>query len=398
MSNLRQQIKRKISPINLDSVVFTSFNGRYSDSPKAISEKLHELAPEIPIIWLVTADQLKSVPIYAKAIDINSRSGEEARNKARVRIDNVFCDVSTNLNNTDLKSLLLFALKTYLKTKKTQRRYTTWHGTPLKMMGRDQIGNTTIGFSCPNTTLLLGNVFTKNVMERITYGVVPVRILGSPRNDLLFNVTSKDITVKKTELGLPTNKKVLLFAPTFRSDGEINNDNVFRSGINQLELMDVPKLLDAFSERFSSEWVLVCRFHYHVDAKINWEDIAVRYNGSILNGNSFPDMSDYLLCADALITDASSCMFDYLLTGKPCFLFFPDLENYTKVERGTYFDIDELPFSCSQSFENLLNSVANFDEVTFASKCNSFLNRIGNADDGHASERVVEMIIHDFER
>lgn len=398
MSNFYQMIQRKISLANLNAVVFTSFNGRYSDSPKAISEKLHELSPEIPIIWLVAADQIELVPSYVKAIDINCTDAEKARNRAKVRIDNVYCDSSTNLNNTDLKSKFLFSVKTYLKTKRTQKRYTTWHGTPLKMMGRDQIGNTNVGFSCPNTTLLLGNEFTKGVMERITYGKVPVKMMGCPRNDLLLHSTHEDVQIKKTELVLPLDKKILLFAPTFRSDGDINNDNVYRSGINQLELMDIPKLLEAFSRKFSSEWVLVCRFHYHVDEKIDWDDISTRYNGSILNGNSFPDMSDYLLCADALITDASSCMFDYMLTGKPCFLFFPDLENYTKVERGTYFEIDELPFPCSETFDKFLDSVVNFNESIFDSKCKSFLNRIGNADDGHASERVVEMIIHDLER
>lgn len=398
MNNILQLIQRKITPTTLNAAVFTSFNGRYSDSPKAISQRLHELAPEIPIVWLVATDQLKSVPTYAKAIDINTSDGRKARNRARVRIDNVYCDASTNLNKSDLKSKLLFVVKTYLKTKKTQKRYTTWHGTPLKKMGRDQIANTNVGFSCPNTTLLLGNEFTKDVMERITYGKVPVKMIGCPRNDLLFHLTFNNIQRKKAEIGLPADKKVLLFAPTFRSDGDVNNDNVYRSGINQLELMNVTKLLDAFSKRFSSEWVLVCRFHYHVDAKINWEDISVRYNGSIINGNSFPDMSDYLVCADALMTDASSCMFDYMFTGRPCFLFFPDLDNYNKVERGMYFDINELPFSCSQSFDNLLESVGNFNESSYASKCNSFLNRIGNVDDGHASERVAEMIIHDLKR
>ena len=359
MNNIFQLIQRKITPTTLNAAVFTSFNGRYSDSPKAISQRLHELAPEIPIVWLVATDQLKSVPTYAKAIDINTSDGRKARNRARVRIDNVYCDASTNLNKSDLKSKFLFVVKTYLKTKKTQKRYTTWHGTPLKKMGRDQIANTNIGFSCPNTTLLLGNEFTKDVMERITYGKVPVKMIGCPRNDLLFHLTFNNIQRKKAEIGLPADKKVLLFAPTFRSDGDVN---------------------------------------YHVDAKINWEDISVRYNGSIINGNSFPDMSDYLVCADALMTDASSCMFDYMFTGRPCFLFFPDLDNYIKVERGTYFDIHQLPFTCSQSFDNLLESVANFNESSYASKCNSFLNKIGNVDDGHASERVVEMIIQDLKR
>lgn len=396
MNSIKRQITKKISRISLNAVVFTSFNGHYSDSPKAISEALHSLDPNIPIIWLVSADQMKAVPSYVSVFDINSTVAEKVRNRAKVLVDNVFCDSSTNLIGTDFVNRALFLIKTFLKTKKTQKRYTTWHGTPLKKMGCDQIGSSIVGFSCPNTTMILGNSFTKEVMERITFGNIPIKLLGCPRNDNLFHDSPDIMELRKTELGLPTNKKVLLFAPTFRSDGEINNENVYRSGISQLEMMEIPKLLDAFRDKYSGEWVLVCRFHYHVDSKIDWEDLHTRFNGKIVNGNTYPDMSYYLACADALITDASSCMFDYMLKRKPCFLFFPDLEYYSTVERGTYFDVGELPFPSSKSFEDLLDAVANFDAITYKTNCDAFLHRIGNCDDGQASIRVGEMIIRDI--
>ena len=105
-------------------------------------------------------------------------------------------------------------------------------------------------------------------------------------------------------------------------------------------------------------------------------------------------MSDYFSCADILITDASSSMFDFALTKKPCFLYFPDIENYRDKERGFYMEIEELPFPISVSFLDLLQSMDAFDKSNYEKRVEILLKKIGSENDGNASERVVNYILN----
>ncbi len=394
MSFVLEIIKNKKIKANSKCVLFTSFDGRYSDSPRSISEYLHDISPDTPIVWQVSAEQAEYVPSYAKVILNNSEEAKVARNKSHIIVDNVFCASATSLISSKLKDRLIFAAKTIYKTKKSQVRITTWHGTPLKKMGRDQVGSKVIDFTCPNTIMLLGNTFTEGVMRRITFGKIPIKLFGTPRNDALFKLTDDDIRNAKLQLGIAPEKKIVLFAPTFRSDSnDVNNTNVFRSGIEQLKEMDIGRLLSTLKNRFSSEWVLVCRFHYHVDAFVDWNSMYQLYNGMVINGNTEPDITKYLIASDVLITDASSCMFDYALTKRPCFLFFPDIDNYIDNERGIYFDMKELPFTISTKKSELYRSITDFNYASYIGKVQSFLDSIGNVEDGKATARAVDYIL-----
>ena len=105
-------------------------------------------------------------------------------------------------------------------------------------------------------------------------------------------------------------------------------------------------------------------------------------------------MAEYLACADVLLTDYSSSMFDFALTGRPCFLFAPDREHYEKRERGFYMSYDALPFPASYTGGELLEKIKTFDKESYKQKIAKFLAAIGDAEDGRASERITRCIIH----
>jgi CDP-glycerol glycerophosphotransferase len=169
--------------------------------------------------------------------------------------------------------------------------------------------------------------------------------VGTPRNDILFLGNASKV---KEKLGLPKAKKVLLFAPTFRND-------VFMSGAYQLCELDISRLLFELGERFGGEWCFVFRSHNLVMKEI--EARGVFDKNDIINGNEHDDMAEYLLVSDALLADYSSSMFDFMLTGKPVFLYTPDLENYKNSERGFYFDIEETPFSIGRTSDGVLENI-----------------------------------------
>ena len=106
-----------------------------------------------------------------------------------------------------IKDLSTTQYAVFLKRKKGQYVYTTWHGAPLKKMGRDMKNDQSVGCFANKVTMFLNCVYEKNIMSRLTFGKVKTIVLGSPRNDLLFQ-GNKSI---KEELGLPSDKKVVLF-------------------------------------------------------------------------------------------------------------------------------------------------------------------------------------------
>ena len=385
--------RQKFTAAKKNKWVFTSFSGHYSDSPKYISQKLHEIDSTAEIVWLVKKDLIGKLPHYVQQIDIDSRDADKHRADAQVIIDNVYADMARNVYGKRLSDKLKAFLFKLCCHKKGRLIFTTWHGTPLKKMGCDQIGNDINDFVCEDMTMLMGNQFTLDIMKHLTFNKIDMKLIGTPRNDILFSDNDKICELKK-KLGLPYDKKIVLFAPTFRNDGkDVENKNIYRSGLNQLNEIDFFKLFEVLKNRFGDEWVFVCRFHYHVEKMIDWNQLDNKYDGRIINGNIHDDMAEYLVCADLLITDASSCMFDYALTTRPCFLFFPDVEHYANVERGFYLEIESLPFPLAVTFDELLDEISRFDNKKYKYRIEHMISELGYADNPDSSQKIVEYIL-----
>lgn len=385
----------KAIPVKKGRIVCTSLGGHFSDSPKYISAKIKEIRPEAEVIWLVDKNRLAEVDNLYRAVDINSFKGNYYASSAEIRIDNVYGDCAFNVDEdksalAKLKLRFLFWLK-----KKNQIVYTTWHGTPIKRMSRDQIGNNWSDFLCNDVRMFLDNQNTVNIMRHLTFNKIDISLLGLPRNDLLFSTEDNKSTLKK-KLGLPTNKRIVLFAPTFRNDGkDVADKNIYRSGLDQLEQIDFNKLFCVLNSRFGGEWVFVCRFHYHVEKMVNWNALEKEYSGRIINGNMNDDMAEYLACADVLLTDVSSCSFDFSLTGKPCFLFFPDYERYITKERGLYYSLEELPFPLSKTFDELIGIIGHFNQDEYQKNVTEMLKAFGYVQETDASTKLAKLIIEE---
>ncbi len=380
----------RIAPIKKNRYVFTSFNGHYSDNPKAISEKLYEVDKGAEIIWLVLSAHRDSVPSYAKVVDINSLKSYWYRGTAVAQIDNIYGFRALFKTENGFMSQFKLKLQSFLLNKKKQIIFSTMHGTPLKRLGRDQVGNTVLDMFCTNTHLLVGDNFSADVFKRVTFDKLNIAVTGSPRNDIL---TCGDVIENREQIGLPKEKKILLYAPTFRNDGkDVEGKNVLRSGIEQLSNINFDLLFKTLTDKFGGEWVMVCRFHYHVANLVDWDGLNEKYPGKFVNGNKYDDMATYLSCADLLLTDSSSCMFDFCITKRPCFLYFPDYENYKNKERGFYMDVEQLPFPMAVDCDSLIEIINCFDQSQYELNVDHLTQNIGMIKDGNASERIVKYI------
>lgn len=394
ISYLLKKILIKIIPVKKNRIVFISFGGHYSDSPKYICEEIHKLKPTAELVWLVDEKYKECVPTFAKAVKYNSFKSWYYFGSANIIIDNVYGEKEAILSGKDLISKVKYNILKFLNYKKNQFVYTTWHGMPIKRMGRDQVNSKEIyDFSCPNTTMFVNDKHTYEIMNHINFEKINMKLMGTPRNDILYKNDINTINELKMKLNLPVDKKIIMFVPTFRSENGNFEKNVEKSGLNQLKDIDFEKLFDTLNYKFGGEWIFLCRFHYHVEKMVDWNEIKRKYGDKVLNGNKCDDIMEYMMCTDILISDISSALCDFIITNRPVFNLFPDYENYKNNERGLYIAVDDLPFNINTNFKELVESIQSFNIETYLKKINAFKDKYGYVYNSDSSKQIAEYIL-----
>ena len=362
-------------PVDKNKVFFSSFRGMYNDNPKVISEKLHSINPKLRIIWEKSEKARDSFPDYAEVVNHNSIIQIYHYATSYITVENgsgYFC--------TMWKSRFSWLRKYYKNPKSID--IATWHGTPFKHIGLDipehKVNNASISTSAD--FIIAGSEFEAKVFKQAFRETIKIMKLGNPRNDVLFKNNANRYSICN-KLGIPGNMKIVLYCPTFR-------DNLKDSGVVQLGLIRIKDLLKALAVKFGGEWVFVFRAHQKVMLEIPHELKQHEY----INGNIGDDMADYLSVSDCLITDYSGSIFDWCFTNKPCFLFAHDRDAYSNNERGLYLNLDELPFSFSETFDDLLEQIDKYDSSNSVVLRNVFLRKLGNINKGHAADDIAHWI------
>jgi CDP-glycerol glycerophosphotransferase len=192
-----------------------------------------------------------------------------------------------------------------------------------------------------------------------------------PRNDLLVNGQSPHIDRKvRAALGIDEDAHILLYAPTYREDRQVAS-----------YFFDIEAVREALVQRFGGTWTIVFRLHYLIAGKLPASSAYVDASG-------YDDMQELLYASSVLVTDYSSSIWDFGLTGRPCFLFTPDLDDYDQ-ERGFYSDIHTWPWPLAQTDEEFVGNIESFDEQDYARKLAQHYEDLGSTDTGHACETVV---------
>ena len=364
-------------PIIKGTAVFRSFGGQYSDNPKYISEELHKRHPEIEIVWIIGDGNEKDFPNYVKTIRLDSAEHSKYIARAELSVDN-YCGPRTNFlkENNPIKRLVFWLLR---RSRRGQLCLSTWHGTPLKHIALDEPKYQRSKFKRAYVSadvLISGCQLTADVFRTAFDWEGPIEMLGTPRNDPIF--APRDTKLKK-KLGIDENKRVLLFAPTFRNNLEM-------SGIYQLKSLNLEAILERLSLRLGGEWCFVFRGHNLVASSMPKDQ------PNVIDGNAYPDMAEYLATADLLLTDYSSSMFDFMLTSRPVILYTPDLDEYRNSERGFYFNIEDTPFPIALTADEVLEKIDELDLEEYRKNTDWFLKRIGNVERGDAAKITVDLI------
>ena len=364
-------------------IFFESFYGNsYSCSPKAIYEYVlnDERFKDYKFVWAFKNINKYTFDERTILVKSNSRKYYKYLSKSKYWVVNLL-------------------INTGVKKKKNQVYVQCWHGTPLKKLRYD--------IEKDNVLNSISEVRKRNDLDAVKfdYFISPSKFCtekftsafnlkklnnenifiekGYPRNDYLFNYKKSDIKRIKKELNIPLNKKVILYAPTFR-DNQVN-ENGYTYNVE----LDFNKLKNEFSE----EYVILFRAHYFIANKFDFK----KYNNFVYDVSKYEDINELYIISDILITDYSSVFFDFANLKRPILFYMYDYNNYKNNLRDFYIDLKELPGPILKKEKTLIKEIKNIDNYSkkYKEKYEKFNKKYNYLDDGNATKRVVEEIFNE---
>ncbi|MBR7832322.1 CDP-glycerol glycerophosphotransferase family protein [Actinospica durhamensis] len=362
----RLQVKRRglklfsRLPVKRGSVVFESHMGlSYSDSPKYIYEALRRHKYAGRMYWSYE-ENTNGFPKDAALVKRLSWGYVWALARAEFWVDNQ-------------------GFPRWINKRKQTTYIQTWHGTALKTMGvntpqvramlTDQRNELIRAVNRFDAFLVRSEYDVRTLVEAFEMRAEPLRT-GYPRNDILLAPdVAEHSAALRARFGFPTDRTVLLYAPTFRQ-GSGN----FEPGFS----------FEEFAREFGDTHLLLVRAHY-----LNTVSVPASARGAVQDVSKYPDVSELFLAADALITDFSSVIFDYSLLDRPILFFAADEAGYSR-DRGTYFDLAaEAPGPYTTDVGAFFKEIRTLTaEDRYAEARRAFAQRYGEYEHGDAAEQV----------
>lgn len=347
-----------------DRIYVASYDGRYGCNPKYIVEEILRRKLPLKVVWGVPDDG-RYRDTFPEQVDVVLQGSDDMyREMARAKfwIDN---GISCTWYG--------------MPRKKDQLYLDTFHGSMgIKKLYSWQLEADRKRRVTQPDFFLTNSVFEEDVFQNSYWPGVPHLPFGHARNDILSDPEQMK-RIRQTILekyALPAESRLFLYAPTFRDNGD---EITYR--------LSFEKLREALAEKFGGEWTVLIRAHWRELDRIG----GFETDAHMINVSAHPDMQELLCAADAGMTDYSSWAYDYVLTGRPLFLFAYDFDAYRDM-RGLYYPLEETPFPVCRTEEDILRAVHSFGREAYAKDCRRFLEARGCYEDGHAAERTVDWI------
>ena len=365
-------------PINKKRVMFESFLGRnVSGNPKYLYEQMIKdgLDNKYDLIWILNnIDE----PING--------SGKKVKRKTLKYYYYMATSKYWIFNCRQADEIIKRKENIYLQT---------WHGTPLKKLAMDMDNVNMAGQTDINEYkekfynnsrrwdyLLIQNDYSREIFKK-AFAFNKTILNGYPANDILYTENNKKSIDKiKDKLNIPKNKKIILYAPTWR------DDNFYKKGHYR---MNIELDLDKMQKELGNEYIILLRMHYLITNNINIE----KYKGFVYDYSQGYDIQELYLVSDILITDYSSVMFDYSNLNRPIIFFTYDIEQYRDALRGFYFDFEEeAPGPLVVDTEGVIECLKSIDDINkqYENKKERFYNKFCHIDDGNKAKEILDAI------
>jgi CDP-glycerol glycerophosphotransferase len=354
-----------------DTVLYSSFDGRScGDSPRAVHDELVRRGTVLNHLWVVR-DETVDVPATAGSVRYGSDAWYEALARSR--------HVVTNTH-----------LPAWFQRRPGQHVVQTWHGTPVKRIGLDLAGtlcaDLTHMWPQPErggqwSVLLSPNAQSTPALRRALHFDGETAETGLPRTDLLCGEDRDKIAEEvRARLGIPAGRTVALYVPTVRDDQAYDAEH---------HRLHLPVDLAALETALGGTHVLLVRAHPLVAD-------TVPAGGFVRDVSGHPDLAELLLAADVLVTDYSSVLVDYAVTGRPILLHTPDLAHYRDTLRGFAFDYEaQAPGPLLHGTDELIEALRDPAAAAAprAAAYDAFRAAFCHLDDGGAAARVADLLL-----
>jgi CDP-glycerol glycerophosphotransferase len=356
-----------------DSILFVSWKGKQcGDNPGGIAAELRRRGDSREQLWVVN-DWCVPVPEGGTPVLRGTREYFDALARSRWIVSND--DMTLPFRKRPGQS--------YLQT---------WHGTMLKRVGFDVENPQFISGAAyfdhlardvAQWDLLLSqNPWNTPLMRRAFRYQGEILESGYPRDDVMRRPEASWVAESvRDRLGLPPGKRVVLYVPTWRDNQVYANGKRYRFDMR----LDLEQAYAALGD----DYVFLVRGHHQMADDVT----AAMRPGFAMNVSAYPDISELYLVSDVMVTDYSSAMFDYAVTGRPMLFFTYDLADYRDNLRGFNLDFEaEAPGPLLESSAEVVAALADIDGVTgkYASQYEQFVAKYCPLDDGTAGARVCD--------
>ncbi|WP_298035185.1 CDP-glycerol glycerophosphotransferase family protein [uncultured Dysosmobacter sp.] len=345
-------------------VLLNSYGGeQYSDSPRVLYEKMlvDERFLQYHFVWAFESP---------KKFDESNCPSVHNNRTSLVMIDSPAYFITALkakiwITNVNIERGLHFK-------KKSAIYLNTWHGSGFKKSGnaiknRNDYDLSTVDIFCCDGAYMK-DIFVKwfNAKES------SMLYCGRPREDELIQFTDDDRYSVRKDFGIPDNKRMILYMPTWRE-----------YGVKELDY-------DLWRKQLGKEYIICIRQHHFSEGKCSAFDPSY-----IIDMTGYPDVNKLYLAADILVSDYSSAFFDYGLLGKPMFCYGYDYERYCE-DTGLFLDIEkDFPNGVIRDETKLIEAIKNIDYQSECKAawdyCRKYVTRTGNATT-MCLDRLTELI------
>ena len=344
-------------------ILFVSFSGKqYNDSPRAIYEYMRSTKDGEGYHYVWAFEHPEDFPqLTCDKVKIDTPKYFITTLKAKYWV------ASVNIERG-------------LKYKKKSQIYmNTWHGPAINLMGNAVEGRNDFNWDHIDYFCISGR-YEEPIITR-DFRVLPENLLlsGLPRNGALYSCTEEKKKELRKQFGVPENKRVILYAPTWRESTDGGKTCNLKPPIN----------LEKWENELGDKYVLIIRAHVNTR-----QMLGIQFNDFVRDGSNYPVVNDLLMVADYLISDYSSIIMDYCILGRPIVCFGYDFEDYNKARGGFYFDLDkEIPSGICHTEDEVLSYILNADYDLESQKAKAFRDchiEVG----GHATEICTKKLLN----